>query len=213
MSTSSHVPSSATAARIDCHHLLRMGHVVDAVERGDQVDASGRPAAAESRVAEAGVGRARPSASFSLGAVERVAGRCRSRRTSTLGNAAPSAAPRSPAPQPTSATLRPAVSLSTTPSSAGSTTGNRNGVVPRLEAALDADRALRAVAVVVVAEPGAEALAARRRALASSAAGGGTCPCRTPGARAWPARRRASGDSQNRSLGRRPSISLAAAWL
>ena len=38
MSTSSHVPSSRSEARMASHHPLRIGHVVDAVERRDQVD-------------------------------------------------------------------------------------------------------------------------------------------------------------------------------
>ena len=39
MSTSNHVPSSAIAARIASHHLLRMSHVVNAVERRHEIDA------------------------------------------------------------------------------------------------------------------------------------------------------------------------------
>ena len=100
------------------HHPLRVGHVVDAVERRDEVDrVVGRQrvlAGSWKRgVVEAGLGE--PLA----GAVEGVLRRCRSRRPGWPGTPRRAAAPRRPAPHPMSTTRPPAVSLSTTPSSAG----------------------------------------------------------------------------------------------
>ena len=74
------------------------------------------------------------------------------------GNAAAISSTAPPAPQPMSTTVAPWVSLSTTPSSAGSTTGNRNVRFHGSKLRSMPDRALRSVAVVVVAEAGAEAL-------------------------------------------------------
>ena len=101
-----------------------------------------------------------------LGPLERVTARCRSRRTCWPGTRRPSSAPLPRHRSRCRRRRRPAVSASTTPSSAGSTTGTRWCAVPGLEAALDADRALGSVAVVVVAEARAEALGHRPRARA-----------------------------------------------
>ena len=160
MSTSSQVPSSASDGRGSPRIIsLRVGHVVDAVERGDEVDASRRSAAA----ARAGR-RTRALATPALGQLLAARGRARTARCRSPVNVlrrerlghqqhrAPGAA------ADVGDASRRARSLSTTPSSAGSTTGQQERAVPRLEAALDADRALRAVAVVVVADAGAEAL-------------------------------------------------------
>ena len=65
---------------------------------------------------------------------------------------------RAPAPQPTSATRAPAASLLDHAVQGRQHVGQQVGAVPRLEAALDADRPLRTVAVVVVPDAGAEAL-------------------------------------------------------
>ena len=123
MSTSSHVPSSRERGADGRHHLLGMGHVVDAVERRHQVHRPvGRqrllPGVVEVGVRQAQLGPA-PLGPLQgeVGDVVAVdlAGR--------VGLATRQTA--MPAPQPTSATVPPASNRSTTPSSDGRPTGRR----------------------------------------------------------------------------------------
>ena len=203
MSTSSHVPSSAERRADGLHHLLRVGHVVDAVERGHADRPSGRSGIGDCRGSWNATLRSSGCCQLLLGAVERVLGdvvaderRLRERFGHQQHGAAGAAADVDH--------RAPGVKRVDDAVERGQHDRQQEGVVPRLEAALDADRTLGAVAVVVVADAGAEALAHVARAPASSAAGGGTCPCRTPGGRVSASTAAASGDSENLRRRRRP---------
>ena len=126
MSTNSHVPSSVTAAD-GFHHLLRMRHVVDAVERGDDIDAVIR------RTVECSCG------SWKLALVTAAprsfsGSRCNARRdvVSDEGRSSETRLPSTGRRYPHHTRCRrhaPAVKRSTTPSSAGNTVGIKNALL------------------------------------------------------------------------------------
>ena len=214
MSTSSHVPSRLER-RADGHdHLLRVGHVVDAVERARRGPANRRRAAGVPRVVERDVGRARTASSFVRGAVERVLGdvvageRAVRERLGHQQHGAAGAAADVGDRRTGAAACRPhrrARAARRARGTPGSTARSCARCRPRPRGRGCRSRGRRRCG----------SSRARARARASSAAGGGTCPCRTPGgpgrrapppppARARTCRRRVGVDHLRRGLVVRP---------
>ena len=214
MSTSSQVPSAAIAERMRGDHLLRVGHVVDAVERRHQIDRTVGRQRLDPRVVEVDVG----DACFGLlllGAGQRVLGdvvAVERRRGERLGH-------HDQRPARAAADVgdrRTGLQLGDHAVERREHDGQEERAVPRLEAALDADGALRSVRS-----------RSRGRARCGSSRGAATTACIVCGKRwnmpmpnaGWSgsaSTTAASGLRENRSgppSGVSASTSLAAAWL
>ena len=158
MSTSSQVPSGAMAERMAS--ITSCGWVMswmqsNVVTRSTRVVGGQR---LSPHVVEVGVGEPLLGPLL-LGPDQGVPGDVVPVRRGVRVRSSPGGGPRTPAPQPTSATGgADDSSLATTPSSAGQGHGHQEVPVPRLEGALDAGGALGAVGVVVVADARSEAL-------------------------------------------------------
>ena len=151
MSTSSHVPSGAIARADGVHHLLGMGHVVDAVERRDEVERVVVRQRLVARVVEVGVGEAGCSARRSSAARRARAARCRSRGPVAFGKASAMRQHRHPGTAADVGRRAPPASRAWHDAvERRQRDGHEEVPVPRLEGALDAGRALGPVGVVVV---------------------------------------------------------------